>query len=64
MNLVPVEFRRGSQITLEFRKVVKLPCGCWYLDPGPLQDLPALLSTELLLGALQPNLLAASMDGK
>lgn len=55
MNLVPVEFRRGSQTTLEFRKVVNchVGAGAWT---------QVLLSTELL-GALRSNLLATSMDG-
>lgn len=56
MNLVPVEFRRGSQITLEFRKVVNCPVGAGTWTQ-------VLLSTELL-GALRSNLLAAFMDGR
>ena len=35
----------------------ELPCGCWELNPGPLEEQPLLLTSELSLPALRVRFL-------
>lgn len=38
--LVLTEARKKHQIPLNWRYCCELPCGCWKLNPGPLQEQP------------------------
>ena len=42
--IVPLEVRRGHWIP--WNKWTELLCGCWELNPCPLQEQPVLLTTE------------------
>ena len=41
--------RASDPLKLELQKVCELPCECWKLNLGPVQEQPVLLTTELFL---------------
>ena len=48
VGIVPVEARRWHQNLVGVMDSCEPPCGCWKLNPGPLQEQPVLLPTELV----------------
>ena len=54
MGVVPASVWGSDPLELELQTPygrAKLPCGCWELNPGPLEEQPVLLTTE---PSLQP----------
>ncbi|ERE74288.1 E3 ubiquitin-protein ligase [Cricetulus griseus] len=39
----------------------ELPCGCWELNPGPLEEEPGLLTTEPYLQPVETEFLCVSL---
>ena len=49
MHAVPAETTRGHSLLLELELLTEsceLSCGCWELNPGPLEGQPVLFTAE------------------